>query len=55
MVRAVAIRAKATTKPSQPSSPEVVARPNPVIDRMKPIRPITITFLRPMRSDSRAQ
>ena len=35
--------------------PEVAARPKPVIDTTKPVRPIRMTFLRPSLSDQRAQ
>ncbi len=55
MVRAVAIRTKATIAPSHPSMPEVAARPKPVIDTTNPVRPIRMTFLRPSLSDQRAQ
>ena len=55
MVRAVAIRMKATPAPSQPSMPEVAASPKPVIETTKPVRPIRMTFLRPILSDQRAQ
>ena len=55
MVRATPIRTKASPAPSHCSSPEVAARPNPVIETTKPDRPIRMTRLRPKVSDSRAQ
>jgi len=55
MVRATTIRTKARMAPSHCSSPEVAARPKPLIETTKPARPIRMTRLRPRVSDRRAQ